>query len=100
MSTYRNEFDLTAGGSDAYPTAAQVDLREAFVPDEWGFNNLSAGSIFYVSFDGVNDHVKLELGVPSQSMKIRTKARRAWLRRDAVAPPAPCLLEVVAHTHA
>lgn len=65
-----------------YPAAAQVDLRDAFVPHEWLVLNTSAAATCWVSFDGVNDHIPMTPGKPNEGISRLSKCQRLWVRRE------------------
>lgn len=80
MPAYSQTVDTN--GVAAYPTAAQIDMRTRFVPDEYALV-LEGGTITDFSFDGVSDHGRLVPGGPTESVTWRTKAQRVWLKSAA-----------------
>lgn len=91
---------LNAGGDTAYPVAAQIDLRNRFVPDEYSFVNESVDAVMWMSVDGATDLCRLAPNEPTEAATLRSRVQRVWVRRDAAAFTPPATLRWLATTDA
>jgi len=80
--------EITTGAS--YPATPQVSL--AFVPDRWHIKNDDAVNDVLYSFDGVNDHGRVEASAAPLDKNVGdvvpSKAKKLWLRGSAGVPVA------------
>lgn len=88
MSAFSQDF---SGLPTSYPADPQVDL--GFEAKVWRFENLGTTNDLVYSFDGVNDHGRLEPAgnansSPSSSEGVPQRVRKAWLRGEAGATDA------------
>jgi hypothetical protein len=89
MSNRMQLVDLSAQA--AYPTTPQVDLPFDAKLSVVNESTPATPSVFYVSFNGVDDHARLTLATPSAAFGFQATRRKMWLRC-----PAPAAGTVVA----